>query len=329
MNLGQLALAVYGDTGYTTVPADPAVQTRVYRWINEAHRKILREPSMMGLRQIQLSVNSVANQPMLALPMAFEKVDTIVQITNSRRLRYMTLDRSTLIDPANRSSGVPDFWGGPWWEPVATEPASTGVWVVSSSISDTTQKVNFQGIRANGEIQALQQVTINGLTRVPIQSAVTDFAWIEMWNLDSAAVGTISLYDAATLGNELARIPIGATSVQYQVVRLWPTPADVYAFTVQGVAEITDLTNATDVPLLPPSYHDILSAYARMKEYERTQDNTRFPIAQGEYLEGLAKLKAFVEWPPDYRPIAGGGGPLGVTWPNLPGGWYPADTWYW
>jgi hypothetical protein len=323
MNLGQLAAAVYGDLGYTQ--GTPEVQTRTYRWLNEAHKKILRDPSLIGLRQIELSFSTVANQAMYGLPQAFERIDNIVQVSTSRRLRFMTMDRMKLIDPGNRTSGVPDFWGGPWWEPVFLEPASTGVWVVSTNAADTTQKVNFQGIKANGDIQALQQVSLNGTTRVAIQSAVTDFAWIMAWNIDGVAAGTVSLYDAATLGNELARLPIGATAVQYQQIRLWGTPGDVYVMTVQGVAEVTDLTNATDIPLIPPSFHDVLCAYARMKEYERTQDSTRYGAAQAEFIEGRDRLKAFVEWPSDYRPVAGSGSGIGLIWPNLSGGYWPAD----
>ena len=101
MNLGQLASAVYGDLGYTQGTTE--VQTRTYRWLNEAHKKILRDPSLIGLRQIELSFSTVANQAMYGLPQAFERIDNIVQVSTSRRLRFMTMDRMKLIDPGNRT----------------------------------------------------------------------------------------------------------------------------------------------------------------------------------------------------------------------------------
>src|SRR5690242_15010363 len=144
-----------------------------------------------------------------------------------------------------------------------------------------------------------------------------------MWDLSAVAVGAVSLYDAAAAGNELGRIPIGTQSVKYQGIRLWPTPAAALTYTVDGNFEVTDLTNNTDVPLLPPSFHDMLVVYGKLQQFKKDGDVTRVAIAQREWETWTGKLYASVESPADYRPVAGSlNGGVGV---NDLGGWYPAD----
>jgi len=122
----------------------------------------------------------------------------------------------------------------------------------------------------------------------------------------------------------LAQIPAGFLSVQYDAIRLWPTPSDVWAFNVDGQYAIQPLVQDTDIPSLPPGYHDVLCDYARMKEYERTQD-ARYAMAASMFADGEKKLKTFVEFPQDYRPVAGQPtNRFGFT--NLPGGYFPADS---
>jgi hypothetical protein len=42
-------------------------------------------------------------------------------------------------------------------------------------------------------------------------------------------------------------------------------------------------------------------------------------------VQGFGTLKAFQQYPADYRPVAGSRQGIGWLWPNLPGGWFPND----
>ena len=325
MNLAQLRQFCYHDLGYDANPGSK-VEQKFTDWLNMGHRIVLREPGMVDLRFITLPFTSVAGIGTYGLPQAFEVINAVVQTSSQRRLRYMSRDRFRTYDPGETSTGIPDFWIPGGLQPVNLQPpvAGTGVWVASSSGSDITQKVAFQGIRLNGDIQIETQVSLSGTSRIPIQSTFTDFVQVLLWNLDSACQGDVSLYTASVGGTQLGRIPAGQTSVQYQSVRLWPTPSSVLSFNIDGRAEIADLVLPTDVPLVPPSYHDILINYAKMREYETKQDS-RYPIAQQEFQTYFQELRASVQYPPDYRPIAGSRQGVGVLWPNLAGGYYQAD----
>jgi hypothetical protein len=205
--------------------------------------------------------------------------------------------------------------------PVLIQPTSDGVWAVSTSAGDV-QTVRIVGITANGDRQAEATATMTGVARVAI-GALTTYVTILSFNLNSAAVGVVSLFDAAAAGNELARIPTGATSVQYQAVRLWPTPGAAANLIVDGQFSIPKLVNDTDVPMLPESFHDAVQAYGRMKEYERTGDD-RYAIARGDFETRVNALVYSVEYPADYVPVSGRLQGRGVGVSTL-GSAYPAE----
>jgi hypothetical protein len=131
------------------------------------------------------------------------------------------------------------------------------------------------------------------------------------------------LLEDSGLGTELARITIGAKRPRYQAIALWPTPAAILTYYVDYRREVLDLVNAADEPPLPTDLHWVLTAYARMREYEKVDDH-RYQAAQADWADGLRKIKNYVLNPADYRPIQGklptrGGSNLGA--------WYPDGIW--
>ncbi len=317
MTFLELQQSVYQDTGYASTPSS-VVSGRVKNWLNEAQRHVLRRPEMTDLRQGTLTFTSASGQAIYGLPQAFERMDYIVQQTNNIRLRMMSRDQYRLVDPGERSSGMPGFWVPVGLVPYLQPPASTGLWAVSSTAD--TANVVMQGIRASGDLVGPVTTALTNTSRVQL-GTITDFVEVMSLTLSAVAAGTISIFDAATNGNLIARIPIGAKSIQYQGIRLWPTPTAAIVYTIDGQYLIPTLTNDTDIPLMPPSYHDVLSAYARMKEYERTND-PRYPKAQTEYEQGVTRLRIYAQFPADFRPISGSMNNVG--WNDL-GAWYPSD----
>ncbi len=322
MTFADLKARVYEDCGYLPSPST-VVATRVGNWINEGYRKLLREPGMIDLRQTELPLVSVANQTLYAIPQIFESINAIVNAVNGIRLRLMSRDLYRSIDPSERSIGTPYYYIPEGYRATFAQPAATGsgVWAVSTNPGDTTQVVTVNGVRLNGDQTAPQTATLNGLTRVAIGS-FTDLVQIEAWNLSATALGAVSLYDAVTSGNELARIPIGRKNVLYDMIRLWPTPSAVYSYTIDGLMLIPTLTAETDTPIFPESYHDVLADYGKMREYERTADQ-RLPIAQGNYERGASNLRTYVQFPPDFHAVAGSRD-SSIRRNDL-GAYYPAD----
>jgi len=318
MTFNDMLQATYDDLGYTSSPSTAQV-TRIKRWINEGYRHVMAIPGMEQLRDGQFDINTVTGQGVYALPMAVNVVYDVTQVTNAVRLRMITKDAFRTIDPGlQNSSSFSDAWI-PWgYGVVQRHPASTGLWAVSSAAGDTTQTFAINGVRANGDIAApvTASSALTGTTRVQI-GTLTDYVQITQLDMSAAAVGVVTVYDAAVSGNVILRLQPGQTSAQYQQVRLWPTPASdnvAYTFDVQFV--LSDLVNSNDIPLLPTDFHDVPSLYARMREYTRVGDEMRLRVSQAEWKQRTDFLKFTVTIPKDYQPVASNQA-AGYGWNNL------------
>lgn len=326
MNFAAMLAAAYDDLNYGLSPS-PQVVTRMRRWINEGYLHLLRKPGLTNLRQGSLNFDSVADQDVYGLPQAFDKLpDAVVQESNNWRLQYRSRDWFRTVDPGETDSGNPYVWMPSGLTPVLRQPdqsAGSGVWAVSSDAADTTQSVIFAGIRAGGSQPSPFATTLTGTTRVALGS-YTDYVTVRAWSLSSSCAGTVSLYDASSSGNLLAEITIGDTSVQYQGVRLWPTPAAVLTYRVDGQFSIRPMSKDSDVPMLPESYHDMLPVYARMREYAKQGDNNKLLVAREEWDKWERSLLNYVGYASDYVPVPGRLSEGRIGWNDL-GGAYPAD----
>lgn len=312
MTFGQLQTAVYQVCGYPP-PVQPVVVGRVKNWINEAHRHCLRQPGLVELRQRSgIQFISTPGQAIYTFGFAFERIDAVVERTSHRRLRSISRDLFRSVDPAETSLGTPTCYVPEGWQPRFAVPDSTGIWAVSSDPFDLTQMVYLTGIRgrSRGDIRPEVPTQLNGNTRVHLGGvgAGDDYVDIISWSLSSICAGDVRLYDSSAPGvspdTELSRIPAGIVYAQYWCVRLWPTPSGAVTYYVDGQIEIPELVHETDIPMLPPSYHDVLAAFARMREYERTGDS-RFAVAAAEWERGIAQMRSFVNFPDDWKPVAG------------------------
>ena len=325
MTFAEMQAAVYDDLNYGA--PSPNVVLRVKRWINEGYLHLLREPGLVNLRQGSLNFDSVASQDVYGLPEAFDKLpDAVVQESNNVRLQARSRDWFRTVDPGETDSGNPYVWIPAGLTPVLRQPdqdAGSGVWAVSSDAADTTQYVVFQGIRASGSNAASVSTILNGTTRVAM-GAFTDYVTVRSWTLTASCAGSVTLYDAASSGNILAVIPIGATSVQYQGIRLWPTPAAVLTYRVDGQFSIRPMVADSDVPMLPVSYHDMLPVYCRMREYAKQGDNNKMLVSREEWDRWKKSLMSYVSYPADYVAVPGRLSEGRIGWNDL-GGAYPAD----
>lgn len=319
VTLADMLGSLYGDLGYAASP-DAAVTTRLTRYLNDGYKTLARLPGFDQVRFKTISLASVADQELYGLSPAAVQIQKLTDTTNGVTLQEASLDTLRRLDPQDTVSGVPYWYIRMGYQPVRQQPATSGVWVSSSSASDTAITVRLVGITATGET-AVQTATLNGTTRVQV-GALATFTGIIEWNINTAAVGVVTMHNAASSGDDIATIQIGKTSVQYSVIRLWPTPADAYTYTLDIETPLPELTNGVDVPVIPEDFHPMLIEYGRMREYEYRADD-RWSIAKGMFDKNLAALKVRMWNTPDYLPVAG------VT-PNVPsnlGAWYPSGRW--
>jgi hypothetical protein len=291
VNLGALLLDLCRRLNYQDVPA-AAVTARLTAFINQRHRQILAMPGMDQLRDESITFQTVANQPTYAMGPAVSRIKTIYDsVTNQIKLEEQTLQWLRAIDPRLASFGPPGYWVPLSIKQTQAQPATTGLWAVSSSASDT-QNVFLETTRTGGYSHVAPATTLTGVTRVQI-GTLTDHVSVDKFYLATPAAGTVSLYDAVVSGNLLATIPIGATYARYLWIQLWPTPAGVYTYSVDYTREIHDMVNPSDQPLLPPDFHSLLSVGARLDEYEKLDDSRR-SLMQDQWDKGIKRLQHYV-----------------------------------
>lgn len=334
MTLGDMQSALYSDLRVGASP-DATITAIITRYLNEGHRYILRKPALTPLRNGILTFASVIGQSTYSFPQAFETINNVRQITNDRPLKERSIDWLRAVDPGDRSSGTPAYYIPMGLSPVQANPASTGLWVASSSGADTTQTVRARVVRTGGQIPAAMSVVLTGTTRAQLApTTLTDIVKIISFSISAVGAGDITLYDAAAAGNALMVIPANTSkAIQVQLVRLFPTPSTVDTYTVDGEIKILDLVNSDDIPLLPDSFHDLVPMFARWRWAEEyVKDFAWADRVKREFLGDpqdeerggrLGELLSMVEFPPGSSARVGNLS-NSIRWSNL-GGWFPAD----
>jgi hypothetical protein len=299
------------------------VRARIRRSINDWHRRALTIPGLTRLRDTTITFPTVASQAKYSLPQTISKILNIYEPTTNR-IRLVERSVDWLRNMPSTTSGVPEAWIPFGYTPITQLPALTGLWVVSSSASDTMQKAYVEGVRSGGYLDTPSTTALNGTTRVAVGTN-TDYVDVLQFALDLPPTGSVSLYDAAASGNELARIPPRMLGSRYYSILLWPSPSSAWTLYVDHSRVITELIQATDTPLLPEDFHYLLGVGARMNEYEYKGQPQMMTAMRADWELGIRNLRDFVENNADYIVIPGQQ-PRGTRFSNI-GSWYPPGTW--
>jgi hypothetical protein len=327
MTLLQIQQAVYRRVKLLDSPSASDV-TRITQFVNLWYRRILASPGMDRLRDTALTFTTVAGQAQYGLPQALTKIRSLYNIANQQRILPLSLEDLRTRDPGlTATSSLVERWlAVNGWSATRVVLATTGVglWAVSDSASDTTQGLSVETIRLGGVRAGLSTSTIlTGTTRVQI-GTLTDHVEVVKVFLDAAAVGTVTLYDAASSGTVLAQITPGRTSARYFMIQLYPSPSAALTINVDAQRAIEDLVRPTEEPLLPEDYHHVLMHGAAYEEWQNRSD----PRAKDEWAETqriLSDLRHALLTSPDDIPVQRG--PQNQSpWTSRLGGQYPAGT---
>jgi hypothetical protein len=294
MTFAAILQDLYRRHRYQETPA-PAIQKRFRAFVNETHRELLALPGLSRLRDDTIPLTATANLSRTGLPPSVARINGIVDRGNNHKLRQVPLVEFRLNDPAQA------FIGGPPLEyavvgnqAVQRQPATTGLWAVSSVSGDTTQNVLVDTLTTGGygSTTAIGGTLLTGTTRVALGTR-TDHIDVRSFGLDTQATGYVSLYDAATNGNELARLEPGKTVARYSAVEWYPIQTVDTTLYADVTLYVADLVNDTDEPLLPPDLHYVVGLGARVKEYEML-DDSRGAQARADYMRGQMALRSWV-----------------------------------
>lgn len=288
----------YDRCGQDQAPTVPApVSRRFKRFVNRWHRKILSAPGMDPLRRVIVSQTSVADQPTYGV--ALQTIRYITETATQRRLIRKTLGwyRDRFPDPA-RVSGTPCWYVPLGMARIHTRPsAACELFAVSTNTGDT-QTIAVEAIRTGG-YRRLLSVLLTGLTPVSLGAAITDVIDVEDVYLSTAAAGTVTLTQGSG-GTELSRIPIGATVGRFFRYALVPTPTDAIAYTIDGIADVSDLVNDTDEPFPNADFHDLLVDGAVYEEWSTRGRGADAKTLRADIELRIRRLRcSLLEWSED------------------------------
>ena len=322
MTFAELLIECYDECNYKSTPA-PDIAVRFKRWVNRGLALILSDPGRTKLRNVKgLPFLTEAGVPDYGLPLAMERIDRMYTLDNPRNLILRDDSWVRATDPSETSEGTPHVHVDHGLKPVFRRPRNTGLWLESSNAGDAGQ-VTIVGVRTAGDRTIPLVSTLAGITRVDA-APLSTFADVLSFTLQTAAAGTVSLFDDAIGGHLLSRIQIGDVSARWQVHRLWPTPSSPETVYIDGQAAIVPLINETDSPMLPESYQDLPALYAQMRHWKKQGDAKRVALCQVEWDTRIGKLNAYLDYPADWRGMSGRTFEDDARWNNL-GGDYPAD----
>lgn len=316
-------LSALADRLNKTLPPnmDSATQARLIRFMNQRQRRYLTMPGLKHLREDTIPLSTVASQVTYALP-NIAKIERIFDPVNMRTLYEMSKQDWRLVQPDTTITGIPEafIWLGRGV--VAQQPSdASSLFLKSTSAADTTQTAYVEGV-ITGNYPFSASVTLTGTTAVNLSAAVTAAIRVDKVYLSAACAGTVTLLEDSGAGTELARITIGQTMTDYCGLAFYLTPSGVIAYQVDITRAITDFSQATDVPVLPEDFHDLMILGPLADEYQHLEDK-RWSVAMSEVTRRENELKYWLAETATGRPFT-----LSRAWqrPSQLGSWFPAGS---
>ena len=275
--------------GFDDAPAT-AVDTRIGAYVNRWHRKILSAPAFRSFRKVQVTQASVADTWDYGIALA--EIYHVTERTNDRRLTKRTEPwwREAYPDPT-ADTGTPIVWVPLGYTRTQRRPANASeLFVISTAAETPTAYVEV--IRSDGYPRSLN-VALNGTTAVSMGAAITDVIDVVDFFVSVAATGTITLREDSGTGTVLSTIPIGASYPRYTRYALVPTPSAVVTYYLDGLADIVDMAQNTDRPLIYEDFHDILTDGAVYDEWLAHGRQREAQWLRGELNERMKEMRAW------------------------------------
>jgi hypothetical protein len=256
-------------------------------WLNLAQNDLASEVDLGNLRVAE-TITLVPDQAKYYTAHDYNRVISVTDRTAGRELEYRAAGSVDEADPQATSTGTPLWFYFKGEEYVTAQPVVAGaVSVVSSSSSDTTQKVRIWG--KSGGVDTTEVLTLNGLS--PVAGTVSwDVNGLYSVAKDGTTSGRVTASRGAATVSVLAP---HVTANERHPLYLWPVPADADVVDVLGYRAPRPLVNAEDIPDLPQIFHEAVLVGAVIRGHRalfRFQEAAA--IQDGEYVPMVRRLKA-------------------------------------
>jgi hypothetical protein len=296
MRLVDIEASIYGRLNYAENP-DPLVVNRVRRAINSKQREIVSRRGFERLRRGLVTFSSVANTPWAVLPQAAVKIHLITDRTNNITLQEVSFESIRLSDPGlTLTSSIPNGYAiANLAAAVARDPSNASeTFAVSSDAGDGSGTyVTVEGITDDGQYRTAS-TTLNGLTAVSLNSAITNWITIQKFYLSAEPLGTITLTEDSGLGTVLASIAPQHVTTRYSRIHFDGVPASAITYYADVELHVEDMTAASDEPILPEDFHWLIVEGVLLDEFLKRRDTDLYDRVLAKWRTGISDLRSFV-----------------------------------
>lgn len=232
--------------------------TRLDRWANLAQDRIAMRIDPDHLL-VEEDVATTASSRFIYLSYDYNKItqginldqDTVLAQPSTYQLDKLDPDRSE-ISTVSAFTQCENSW-------VKAQPSSASViTIVSSSASDTTQKVRVNGIV--GGVEDTELITLNGTSSAAGSKSFTSVSTVVKNSTTAGNVTVTSNSGAVTL----AQIPAFLLGKSYNKVEVWPQSNTAENLRFRGYRKPRKMINVEDHPELPELWHEAVLIQAEI-----------------------------------------------------------------
>lgn len=302
MNLADIRTDLYDRLGLNTVPAT-AVSSRLDRFVNQTHRKLLTKRNFTKLRRHTIPAACVANSPYMVLPQAMTRVMIVTDRVNRWPLDEIKIQDSRRLDPGlSQIMAYPSgYFVDNFSAATALDPsAACQPFAVSDNVADgATKTVFIEGI-VTGGYSRRASAALNGTTPVAVDPLAT-WIYISKFYFQNTAgttavpTGTISLTEGnGATPNILSVLSPGRPYARYTRLSMFGVPSQINTYYVDGDLRIEDMTQPNDEPMIPEDWHWMLVNGALQMEYRKRERLDLYGAEAREYNMGEEGLKLYL-----------------------------------
>jgi len=258
--------------------------TRIKDFVNEAYLDMWNRSNWRFAIVSGETLTTEASIAEYALPYDIERI-LYIGIESLRyalkELDWVDLREAELLGVTGR----PEAYALGGLAGVTRQPATASqISIVSSSDSDTSQTVTIIGV-VSGTVQT-ETVTLSGISTKTTTASFSRIIRVAK-NAETAGIVTLS----AGVDTLLMLAPAQLT-VDYKLIRLYPTPSSVYTITYDYRRRVQNLTEDRDVPLLPVHTWTVLKDGATMRalSWQKPDNLKEINHYQTLYEEGLRRM---------------------------------------
>jgi len=240
-----------------------AMLSKVGEYINNRYREVKRRFNFLNNATYDYSITTTAGTEDYVLPEDFKKEITVVDKTNKRELKPLSLQQWSEAYVSNLDSQGSLTNYIILESPVKKQPSSAGVVsITSSSTDDTTQSVYVRGIDASGN-EDYESISVNGTAVI---AGTKSFSRIIGVSKSAVSAGYITVTRGADTLSVLGREDRVS---YYKIIRFIMTPNATITVEIAYIQEQLPLRNDYDYPLIDCSEVVEAGALADAWRYKR------------------------------------------------------------